>query len=131
MDIRRGLLALTVPVLLIPLALLTASCASGRSSDNPFQGGGGSDPIRLHVTNLLFNDATLYARLSGSRERLGILTGKDEETYTIPWEPASDLRVEIDLIAGRRCTTRPIPINPGDQVQLVIDRRLLSSGICR
>jgi hypothetical protein len=118
-------------VFLLLGTLLLGACASGRSSNDPFRGGGGPASLKVHVTNLNFNDARLHAFVFGTRKMLGTVSGKRETTFTIPWERPSDLRIEIDLLAGDRCTTRPISVNPGDQVELVIDQRLLNSPLCR
>ena len=74
--------------------------------------------------------ATLYAITPGSREKLGILTGKMEAIYTLPWKFSTELRIEIDLLAGKRCTTRAMPVDPGDDIELIIDVDMNGSPLC-
>jgi hypothetical protein len=39
-------------------------------------------------------------------------------------------RVEIDLLAGGRCVTRELQVDPGDTVYLQIESRLSSMAEC-
>jgi len=76
-------------------------------------------------------DATLWALTSGTRRKLGVVTGKREAVYTLPWGNFTELRIEIDLLAGSRCTTERIPVGPGDDIELVIDLEMTRSPLCR
>jgi hypothetical protein len=87
--------------------------------------------IRIEVTNLNFQDATLHAVRNGERTRLGTVTGKGSATYTLEWRVPLPLSFEIDLLAGGRCTTRPITVDPGERIQLQIEvdiRRQIDCG---
>ena len=87
--------------------------------------------IRIEVTNLNFQDATLHALRGGERHRLGTVTGKGSATYTMEWRVPLPLQIEIDLLAGGRCTTRAITVDPGEQIQLQIEvdiRRQIDCG---
>ena len=86
--------------------------------------------IRVHVTNLNFMDATLWAVTTGSRTKLGILTGKRQEVYTIPWDFSTDLRIEIDLLASGKCTTEALPVSPGEDIELIINLEMTNSSLC-
>jgi hypothetical protein len=77
--------------------------------------------IRIDVTNLNFQDATLHALRGGERHRLGTVTGKGSASYTLEWRTPQTFQLEIDLLAGGRCTTRAVTIDPGDQIQLQIE----------
>ena len=77
--------------------------------------------IRIDVTNLNFQDATLHAHRGGERHRLGTVSGKGTATYTLEWRVPLPLQIEVDLLAGGRCITRPITLDPGDQIQLQIE----------
>ena len=77
--------------------------------------------IRIDVTNLNFQDATLHAVRNGERHRLGTVSGKGSATYTLEWRVPLPLQIEIDLLAGGRCTTRAVTVDPGERIQLQIE----------
>ncbi len=110
---------------------LGACGPKARTVGDPFQGGIRDETIRIHVTNLNFMDATLWAVTTGSRKKLGILTGKREEVYTIPWDFSTDLRIEIDLLASGKCLTEALPVSPGEDIELIIDLEFANSRYCR
>lgn len=116
-------------LLLLPLAM---GCAgSGGQPDMRF-GGDPTDPsIRIHVTNLNFMDATLWALTPGTREKLGVVTGKRQAVYTLPWRMSTDLQIEIKILSGPRCTTEALPVDRGDNIELIIDVEMLNSRLCR
>jgi hypothetical protein len=60
-----------------------------------------------------------------------MVTGKQEEVFTLRWDTSLDLRMEIDLLATGRCITRPIPVDPGDEIELIIDSGFPNSALCR
>ena len=118
MTPRRSIILLAAA-----LALFPAACQSGRDLSNPFREGGrarGSEDVTFFVTNLAFADATLYTIAGGARRRLGRVTGKQEATLTMSLGYPMDLQVEIDLLAGPTCYTSLIPVNPGDDLELII-----------
>lgn len=77
--------------------------------------------IRINVTNLNFQDATLHVIRNGERHRLGAVSGKASSSFTIEWRTAQAFQLEIDLLAGGRCTTRQIVLDPGAQVDFQIE----------
>jgi hypothetical protein len=91
--------------------------------------GGRADPdeepvakpvLTLHVQNQNFYDATVYAiARSGERQRLGVVTGNNEGTFTFRWLH-DELRVLIQLLAGGSTITEPILVTPGDSLELII-----------
>ena len=88
---------------------LTACAARSGSPDAEWNGGTEtSGEIRIDVLNHNFSDATIWAVIrESSRRRLGVVTGKTDETYVLEWDFTQPLRLEIDLLAGSRCLTRP------------------------
>lgn len=105
--------------------LILAACAgSGRpdQAGNPFsEAGGERQLIQIAVQNNNFSDATLWAVVQNARRiRLGSVTGKTDANFTVPWRFSEQLRIEIDMMAGPRCITRPIDVDPGDVLQLEI-----------
>lgn len=83
------------------------------------------------MTNLGFNDATLTALSTGTRTRLGVVPGKANQNFTIPWESLQELRVQISVLAGGDYTTPSVTINPGERVELLIQENLRASQLRR
>ena len=83
----------------------------------------GNTQIQIIVTNNNFNDATLHA-ITGEggsqRKLLGTVTGKSRATYTLTWRSLAPLQIEIDVLAGGRCATDKVSMNPGDAVDLML-----------
>ena len=121
---------------LTSLAVLTvvAGCATqGRTVErqDPFTREAVADQtIRVHVLNNNFMDARLYAIGLSSREQLGTVGGKQQATLAIPWDFSEPLRIEIDLLAGPKCTTRTIEADPGDIFDLTIESVFGRSSVC-
>jgi len=80
--------------------------------------------IVIEVTSHNFQDATVHAHWTGRRQRLGTVTGTRTANFMIPWERSVQLRIEVDLLAGRSCMTRPIWADPGDIILLEIQSRI-------
>ena len=116
--------------LLLPAALVGCS-HGGRTADTSFTEGRGEASVRVFVTNRNFMDATLWAVTTGSRQKLGVVSGKGEEVFTIPWAFPTDLWLEIDMLAGDRCTTESLPVDPGDDLEVIIDVDMNGSTLCR
>ncbi len=117
------------------IALTASACAGAgqRVAQDPFVGGGGTPTaVRIHVDNRNFSDARLYAVTDGGQRRLiGIVNGKREAAYTLPWTFPRDLRIEIDLLAGRTCSTAALMVDPGDVLELQILSDFSASSFCR
>jgi len=103
-------------------ALLLCGCAllgggkGGSEEDQPRP----APVLTLHVENQNFYDATLYALArSGEQQRLGVVTGESQGTFTFRWQQ-DELRVIIRLLAGGTTATDPILVNPGDSLNLII-----------
>lgn len=110
MKTRRSLL----PALAV--MLLAGGCAIFRAQPSSAS----RQVVRLHVQNDNFNDATIYVRYVGSvAVRLGQVTGKTEDVLTFPYRPGQ-VRIEIRLLAGGTHITDAIPVDPGDDLELII-----------
>jgi len=128
----RGLSPLHLAVgALFGAVLLLTSCSTTPGRGDPFSGGGGREEIRIEVRNLNFSDATLYTIGGGMRRRLGLVLGKHDEAFTVPWRISQPLAIEIDLLAGVTCTTREMMTDPGDIIEVQIDIVLRRSEYCR
>jgi hypothetical protein len=113
------------------LVLLTGCSHAGGSSKAYFASDPGANSIRVYVTNRNFMDATIWAVSTGTRRKLGIVTGKTDAVFTIPWDIPTGLWLEIDMLAGGRCTTESLPVDPGDDIEVVIDVDMNGSPLCR
>lgn len=123
----RGPLSAQIAVLGIVLVGAGSGCTASRS---PFVAQSDAR-INIEVINRGFQDATLYALSFKGRLRLGTVTGTRTANYMLPWETSDILRIEIDLLAGGKCTTRPIMTDPGDIILLEINSRMMSDPDCR
>lgn len=117
-------------------ALAVAACASGsggREAGNPFgQDAADRQEIEIRVINLNFSDATVWALVQdGRRERLGIVSGKSDAEFVMSWPFSEDLRIEFDLLAGMRCYTERMRVDPGDLLELQISAQPTAADNCR
>ena len=55
---------------------------------------------------------------------------KQQAVLEIPWDFSKPLRIEIDLLAGPKCTTDTIEADPGDILDLRIESVLSRSAAC-
>lgn len=114
-------------------AAITGCGAAGRlvEREDPFvRTPVAEQSVRLHVQNRNFSDARLYALALGKRTRLGVVGGKRDAVFSIPWPHAEPMRIEIDLLAGPKCTTRAIEVDPGDTLDLQIQPVLYDTRAC-
>ena len=127
---RRTRLA---PLLTLAIALGVTACAGSSPNLNadPFEAASeGPQTISIHVTNLNFQEARLWAVSSAGRQRIGVVGGKADAVYRIPWDFSKPLQVEIDLLAGPSCTTEALIVDPGDELQLQIEMDLARMSYC-
>lgn len=118
----------------LALSLGLAACAGGRGNltADPFEAStDGPQTISINVTNLNFQEARLWAVSSSGRQRIGVVGGKADAVYRISWDFSQPLQVEIDLLAGPSCTTEPLVVDPGDELQLQIEMDLSRMARCR
>lgn len=77
--------------------------------------------LRIEVSNLNFNDATLHVITGGSRTRLGTVTGKASGSYTLDWGMSGDLWIEVDLVGEGTFSTNSVDARPGQSLELLIE----------
>ena len=114
-------------LLLVGSCVGVAGCASSTVDGTPFSDR--AESVRLHVINLNWADARVYVHRSSERLPLGTVRGKEERTFTVQWRMSFPMRVEFDLLAGGRCTTNELSVDPGDVVELQIPSSF-SGGVC-
>lgn len=124
-PLRRGAIVL--------LAFVLAGCGSAPPPNlpQPFSGNSGrATSVRLIVQNRNFSDARLYALRSGRRTALGVVGGLQDAEFTLDWVLPEPLRIEIDMLAGPRCSTEEMQVDPGDILELQIDAVFSRSSAC-
>ena len=131
---RRRRLVRTLAAAGLMLAVAGCASAGGKpGSANPFgQAQGEQNEVRIRVVNLNFNDANVWTVVRDARrERLGMVTGKSEATFTIPWTFTDALRLEFDLVGGVRCVTEPLSVDPGEILEMQISVDPSQDPMCR
>jgi hypothetical protein len=103
-----------------------AGCSTFLPLEDPFAGGKGDHEVRVHVTNLAFSDVTIYGIANGSRHRLGRVTGKREVMLKMPLTFPAQFFLEIDFLAGPKCLTETLTVDPGDDLELIVQNENLS-----
>lgn len=124
-DSRRWALLAALPV--------AFSACGGGPTRNPFDGtttGGIGERIRIEVQNLNFNDATIWAMRSSQRIRVGRVTGKTDQSFTVQWNTAAPIGFQVDVVSGRSCRTGSIPVEAESRVWLTIPSDM-GLGTCR
>jgi hypothetical protein len=120
---------------LVAVASVMTGCASSGATEtasDPFGGEGvRASSVRLIVQNLNFSDARLYAMTRGGRRSIGIVGGKATEEFTLDWTTPESLQIEINLLAGPRCYTRAMEVDPGDVLELQIASVFTQTSACR
>lgn len=117
--------ATLVAALVLPVTL--SACATAGS---PFTGQEAEREVEIEVLNLNFSDATLHALRGGQRVRLGVVTGKRQDTFTVAWPTSLPIQIEIRLLGGERCVTREMFVDPGDRLYLEIPIDLSMGALC-
>lgn len=104
-------------------AVVAASALTGCAStdpENPMRLGARDAPVRITVQNHDFYDAVIYANWIGStRERVGMVTGKTSETFSMNWR-SERVWFEADFVSGGTVRFEPVDVWGGDHLDLVI-----------
>jgi len=113
---------MTRGTVLAAAVLMLASCSSTAApgSVTPFTDTVADRSIEIIVDNRNWSDARLYAIRRGARTSLGVVGGKDQRTFRMDWPIAETLQIEIHMLAGPRCLTAVLPVDPGDVLDLQI-----------
>lgn len=119
----------TAPIgILLVLALPLTGCATG-GSDDPFSPGD-ARRVEIEAVNLNWNDATLYVLRNGHRQRIGVVAGKGDRTFTVDWPSTYEMRIEIDVLTRGTCVTAGMHVDPGDSLRIEIPPGSMSRGSC-
>ena len=110
-------------------ALLTAALGLTACSSGPSTGAGGGtnfaqpteNRIFIEVANRNFDRATIWYETRGRRQRLGVVEGKNERTFTVRnWPSSAPIYLEIHLTGNQRCRTSELQADAGDQLYLEV-----------
>ena len=97
--------------------LVLTSCGTASRARSPESA---SRDITLVAKNQNFYDATLHAiGLGGTRRLLGRVSGNSEESFVFRWSSV-ELRIEIDLLSVGSTVTDALPVDEGDDLELII-----------
>lgn len=103
-------------ILLLATGVMGAALGGCASGPQPESG----PPVVIEIQNNNFQDATVYAIREGERRRLGVVVGKTDESFGIPWRPNFTLRLEVRFLGGGACATRIIQMEPGQRFVLAL-----------
>lgn len=114
------------------LVLALVAVASGCARSGPPQA---STPAieataTARITNNSWLDVNVYAARSGSRQRLGTVTGQNTAVFELPHSfiASRGLQIFIDPIGSPQTyQTDLIPAGPGQQIDVVVQQRLSMS----
>jgi hypothetical protein len=123
---------LRATMLALAIMLSLSACASSGSGSNsePFSSARPTT-VRIIVQNRNFQDARLYTYRRGRKNFLGIVTGKRDAEFVIDWDFSDPMYIEIDMLAGPKCFTEELPVDPGDILELQIAPVFSSTAACR
>lgn len=76
--------------------------------------------VTLHVRNQNFYDAVIYATAPGQTERrIGMVPGNTDRALTFRWTWI-EVQIQVRLVGATTFTTEPMPVEPGDELELTI-----------
>jgi hypothetical protein len=119
-------------VSVLGLILIVTGCGAlaGRSSWDPFASTQDRQ-ISIRVENPTTMDVSVFALSPGRRMELGTVASRSTQQYRITWSLTQDIRFQIDPIGGRRHTTAPTGVSPGDRLELWVQQPLERSFVRR
>ena len=115
---RRHPSSTGVWLLALVLALGSLSCrAVGRT---PAVRAVHEGAIAIEVTNEGADDATIYVLYDGGKLKLGVVPGKQRETFELAWLRALEIRFEIVIGDDTTIRTSPRMLAPGDVISVTV-----------
>lgn len=107
------------------LAVLVAGCAAGTggvaNGDSDLLDQEPRRELTVEVKNLNFYDAELYLTDTVQRTRLGFVGGNSTQTFEFRWSSPRTLRIEIHLVSVGTYFSDALPVEEGDELELVIE----------
>ena len=114
------------------VVLACSSCASaGVGAGGDVFASAQPTTVRIIVQNRNFQDARLYTYRRGRRAFLGVVTGKRDQEFVLDWDFPDPMYIEIDMLAGPKCFTEEMQVDPGDILELQIASVFSATSGCR
>lgn len=107
------------PALALVLLPLLQGCGTARSTSSPFDSGG-PGRVTLEVQNDNWQQVSLRVDTRAGQIYLGRVEGETRETFVFSLDVAQEIAIQVDVLAGGRCLTRRITVDPGDVLDLQI-----------
>ncbi|MCH1571319.1 MAG: hypothetical protein L7S64_08240 [Longimicrobiales bacterium] len=124
----------SAPLVLLLCAGLSA-CATGSAdiAEDPYAFTSTNRPprVRIVVRNMNFNDVRLFALSPSGRTSIGHVGGKQESEFEIDWRMSAFMSIEINMVAGPKCQTQEMQVDPGDILELQIAVVFQQTAGCR
>jgi len=108
-----------------------AACAPARPGDPFSRPDVRSTNLRIDVRNLNREDVVLYAMSATGKHRLGVVAPEHHGVFSFGWERPAELRVRVEILAGRGYTTNGVNVAPGDRVEVVVPENARRSYLIR
>lgn len=121
---------MTCRMVAVALLLGAAGCG-GTYGPAPFPVEGESTILQIMVDNRNFNDANIIFLSDRGEKRLGVVDGKSERTFSLPWPRPDLIRLRVRLLAGGTFTTSGLEANPGELLVLEIRSNLRAATFRR
>jgi hypothetical protein len=106
------------------LAIMALTSACGRSSRQTTTDLTSNQPVVLKITNENVQDINVFLTQGGDRQRLGMVTTGQTQTFEIPantLRAGNDLRVQVHPIGGGGdYETERILVNAGETISLQV-----------
>jgi len=123
-----------MPASLILAAMLSACATAGAGvADDPYAFTSTNRPprIQLVVRNMNFNDVRLFALAPNGRTPIGQVGGKQDAEFEMDWPLSAYMSIEINMVAGPKCETQEMQVDPGDILELQIAVVFTQTAGCR
>ena len=119
--------------LLLCTVLSACATAGAGVTDDPYAFTSTNRPplIRLVVRNMNFNDVRLFALTPSGRTPIGQVGGKQDADFELDWPMSAHMSIEINMIAGPKCETQEMQVDPGDILELQIAVVFTQTAGCR
>lgn len=83
------------------------------------------------MSNENLSQVTVHALIGIQRRRLGVVSGRQDRTFTLPLARTVDLQLEFEVFASFECLTSVVTARPGDVWILRVPNSAARSAGCR
>ena len=133
-KVRLMRVSLRSPLIALALVGVSACLMTGTEASkdtHAFTSPDRPQQVRLLVRNMNFNDARLFALATSGRMPIGQVSGKQDREFELDWPLSSYMKIEIDMVAGPKCSTSEMQVDPGDILELQIASVFNQTQDCR